>query len=92
VLRAHSYRFDREDPHVRAVAESATTMLDREVSIEGTQGFTDARFFAARGADCVHFGPGDEDSNAHGADESVALDQVRDAGAVVAASVQAMVD
>jgi len=92
VLRARPYQFDRDDPHVRALQESAAALLDREVSVEGTQGFTDARFFARAGADCVHFGPGDEGSNAHSADESVDLAQVRDAGAVVAAGVRAMAD
>lgn len=92
VLRARPYRFDSDDAHVRAVRRSAEALLDREVPVEGTQGFTDARFFAAAGAECVHYGPGDEDSNAHGADESVALDQVRDAGAVVAASVRELLD
>ena len=92
VLRARPYRFERDDPHVRAVEESAAALLDREVPVEGTQGFTDARFFARAGADCVHFGPGDGESNAHGADESVDLGQVRDAGAVVAASVLDMVE
>jgi acetylornithine deacetylase/succinyl-diaminopimelate desuccinylase-like protein len=58
------------------------------VPVEGTQGFTDARFFAAAGANCAHYGPGDEESNAHGPDESVAIDQVLDAGAVVATAVR----
>jgi acetylornithine deacetylase/succinyl-diaminopimelate desuccinylase family protein len=92
VLRARPYRFEADDAHVRAVRRSAETLLDREVPVEGTQGFTDARFFAAAGADCVHFGPGDDESNAHGADESVALDQVRDAGAVVAGAVRELAD
>lgn len=92
VLRARPYRFARDDPQVRAVAESADALLDREVTVEGTQGFTDARFFARHGTGCVHFGPGDGESNTHSADESVELDQVRDAGAVVAASVCAMAD
>lgn len=87
VLRAEPYYFDPDDDHVRAVARNAEAMLDRDVPVEGTQGFTDARFFAAEGTKCVHFGPGDADSNAHGADESVDLGQIRDAGAVVAASV-----
>ena len=90
VLRARPYRFAADDAHVCAVADNAEAILDREVPVRGTQGFTDARFFAANGADCVHFGPGDGDSHAHGADESVALDQVRDAGAVVAASVRSI--
>ncbi len=92
ILRARPYQFDRDDTQIRAVAESADALLDRPVPVEGTQGFTDARFFARHGTSCVHFGPGDDESNAHGTDESVALDQVRDAGAVVAASVRAMVD
>lgn len=92
VLRAQPYRFSADDAHVRAVADNAEAILGREVPVRGTQGFTDARFFAANGADCVHFGPGDGDSHAHGADESVALDQVRDAGAVVAASVRSIAD
>jgi acetylornithine deacetylase/succinyl-diaminopimelate desuccinylase family protein len=86
LLRADPYYFDPEDAHVRAVKENADAMLDREVPVAGTQGFTDARFFADAGAACVHFGPGDSESNAHGADESVALDQVREAGAVLAAT------
>jgi succinyl-diaminopimelate desuccinylase len=86
VLRARPYRFERDDSHVDAVARSAASVLDSDLPVEGTQGFTDARFFAAAGTDCVHYGPGDDDSNAHGPDESVACDQVRDAGAVVAAS------
>lgn len=92
VLRAAPYRFETDDPQVRAVQKSAETVLDRDVPVEGTQGFTDARFFAAAGAKCVHYGPGDDDSNAHGADESVAIDQVRDAGAVVAAAVHELAD
>lgn len=92
VLRAHPYHFEIDDSHVQAVAESADALLDAEVPVEGTQGFTDARFFAEKGAKCVHYGPGDEDSNAHGADESVALGQVRDAGVVVAASIRAFAD
>jgi acetylornithine deacetylase/succinyl-diaminopimelate desuccinylase family protein len=92
VLRAEPYHFDREDGHVQAMKRNAEAILDREVPVEGTQGFTDARFFAAEGTKCVHFGPGDEESNAHGADESVDLGQVRDAGAVVAASVLDMAE
>lgn len=92
VLRARPYRFDADDAHVRAVRRSAEALLDREVPVEGTQGFTDARFFAAAGAECVHYGPGDGESNAHGADESVALEQVRDAGAVVAGSILELAD
>lgn len=86
VLRADPYYFDPDDAHIRALKANADAMLDREVPVEGTQGFTDARFFAAAGAACVHFGPGDSESNAHGADESVALDQVRSTGAVLAAT------
>jgi acetylornithine deacetylase/succinyl-diaminopimelate desuccinylase family protein len=88
VLRARPYRFGADDAHVRALQRSAESLLDREVPVEGTQGFTDARFFAAAGANCAHYGPGDEESNAHGPDESVAIDQVLDAGAVVATAVR----
>jgi len=77
---------------VRAVKNNADAMLGRDVPVGGTQGFTDARFFAAAGADCVHFGPGDSESNPHGADESVALDQVREAGAVLAAATRDLAD
>lgn len=85
-LRADSSWSDPESPHVKAVQANAEAVLDRDVPIAGSRGFTDARFFANAGAKTVHYGPGDSMSNQHGIDESVALDQVIDSGTIVAAS------
>lgn len=87
VLRAQPHHASPDARQVQAVAENAGAILEQSVPVRGTRGFTDARFFDAAGAAVVNFGPGDEASNPHGADESIALDQVRDAGAIVAASI-----
>lgn len=87
VLRARPHYAPPDAPQVRAVAENARAMLGRAIPVRGTRGFTDARFFDAVGTAVVNYGPGDDASNPHGANESIALDQVRDAGAVVAASI-----
>jgi len=87
VLRALPHLSDPDDVQVKALAENAAAILGEEVPVTGVRGFTDARFFVAHGTKVVNFGPGDDDSNIHGADENVALDQVRDAGAIVAAGV-----
>jgi acetylornithine deacetylase/succinyl-diaminopimelate desuccinylase-like protein len=68
------------------VQANAEAVLDRAVPIAGSRGFTDARFFANAGAKTVHYGPGDAQSNQHGIDESVDLDQVIDVGAIIAGS------
>jgi succinyl-diaminopimelate desuccinylase len=87
VLEADSYRFESDAEHVEVVRENAAETLGRDLPVRGTQGFTDARFFAADGVATVKYGPGDDRSNAHGADESVAVDQIRETAAVVAGSV-----
>ena len=81
------YEFAEDDVQVRAVKANAEAIRGEEVPVVGTRGSTDARYFAPHGAKCVNYGPGDDRSNAHGADEHVRIDQVSDVGAVVAASV-----
>lgn len=85
-LRADSSWSDPDSPHVKAVQANAQAVLNRDIPIAGSRGFTDARFFANAGAKTVRYGPGDSKSNQHGIDESVALDQVIDSGSIVAAS------
>lgn len=86
-LSARPYRSAPDDPHVEAVRENAAAIFGREPPLVGVRGFSDGRFFAAAGAKTINFGPGDSDSNPHAVDENVSVDQVRDAAAVVAASV-----
>lgn len=84
--RTKSFRSDPDDPHVRAVARNAEAVLG-DVPVRGTRGGSDAGHFHAGGTKAVKFGPGGRDSNVHGPDENLALDQLRDAAVVVAASV-----
>ncbi|MEF8841630.1 MAG: M20/M25/M40 family metallo-hydrolase [Haloarculaceae archaeon] len=85
--RTRAFRSDPEDAHVRAVARNANTVLG-DVPVRGTRGGSDAGHFHAGGTKAVKFGPGGRDSNVHGPDENLALDQLRDAAVVVAASVR----
>ena len=84
--RTKPFRSDPEDPPVRAVARNADAVLG-DVPVRGTRGGSDAGHFHAGGTKAVKFGPGGRDSNVHGPDENLALDQLRDAAVVVAASV-----
>jgi len=84
--RTKPFRSDPEDAHVRAVARNANAVLG-DVPVRGTRGGSDAGHFHAGGTKAVKFGPGGRDSNVHGPDENLALDQLRDAAVVVAASV-----
>jgi acetylornithine deacetylase/succinyl-diaminopimelate desuccinylase family protein len=84
--RTKPFRSDPDDPHVRAVARNADAVLG-DVPVRGTRGGSDAGHFHAGGTKAVKFGPGGRDSNVHGPDENLALDQLRDAAVVVAASV-----
>jgi acetylornithine deacetylase/succinyl-diaminopimelate desuccinylase-like protein len=85
--RNDPYEFAEDDVHVQAVKANAEAIRGAEVPVVGTRGSTDARYFAPHGAKCVNYGPGDDQSNAHGADEHVRIDQVSDVGAIVAASI-----
>jgi succinyl-diaminopimelate desuccinylase len=85
--RTRPFRSDPGDPHVRAVARNAEAVLG-DVPVRGTRGGSDAGHFHAGGTRAVKFGPGGRDSNVHGPDENLALDQLRDAAVVVAASVR----
>lgn len=86
-LRAQPHQEPPDARQVQAVSENATAVLGRSIPVRGTRGFTDARFFASQGTNVVNYGPGDAESNPHGADESIAVTQIRDAGAIVAASI-----
>jgi acetylornithine deacetylase/succinyl-diaminopimelate desuccinylase-like protein len=85
--RTRSFRSDPDDAHVRAVSRNADAVLG-DVPVRGTRGGSDAGHFHAGGTKAVKFGPGGRDSNVHGPDENLALDQLRDAAVVVAASVR----
>jgi acetylornithine deacetylase/succinyl-diaminopimelate desuccinylase family protein len=85
--RSTPYVFDEDDVHIQALKANAEAIRGEEVPVVGTRGSTDARFFAPHGAKCVNYGPGDDQSNAHGSDEHVEIEQVSDVGATVAASI-----
>lgn len=86
ILRAMPFVSDRDGPLVRSLKRNADLVTDGDIPIAGTRGFTDARFFAQGGAETAKYGPGDADSNVHGADENVKLDQLRDSTAAIAAT------
>lgn len=80
----------RTDPNgdlVRLLSQNIRATTGNEVPIAGWRGITDARFFADREISWVNFGPGDEDSNSHGADEHISIDQIKDSATIVAATV-----
>ena len=85
--RTRSFLSDPDDAHVRAVARNADAVFG-DVPVRGTRGGSDAGHFHAGGTKTLKFGPGGRDSNVHGPDENLALDQLRDAAVVVAASVR----
>jgi acetylornithine deacetylase/succinyl-diaminopimelate desuccinylase family protein len=85
--RTKPFLSDPDDAHVRAVARNADAVIG-DVPVRGTRGGSDAGHFHAGGTRAVKFGPGGRDSNVHGPDENLALDQLRDAAVVVAASVR----
>lgn len=82
-----SYVGDSDGVLARAVGENAAEVRGRPVPMEGVMGPTDALWFGSYGCECVHYGPGDAESNQHAPDENVKLEQVAEAATVVAASV-----
>ena len=85
--RIGSYYTEPQSDHVQSVKKNAEAIFGREMPVTGIRGGSDARFFAQADAKTLNFGPGDMESNPHGADENISLSQVRDAGATVAASI-----
>jgi len=86
LLRASPFVSERDGPLVRSLKRNADAVTGGDVPVNGTRGFTDARFFAGAGAETAKYGPGDDESNVHGADENLKLDQLRDSAAAVAAT------
>lgn len=86
-LRANPYLSEPNEIHVQAMKQNAEAMFNHEFDLVGIRGFSDGRFFASGGAKTLNFGPGDSESNPHGADENISTTQVRNAGATVAASI-----
>ena len=84
--KSGSYCFDPDEPQIKAIKQNADEILDIEVPVVGTRGSTDARHWAKNGAKCVNYGPGDEQSNSHAADERVVIDQVLNVGMILAAA------
>lgn len=87
-LQAMPFVSERNGPLVRSLKCNADAVTGRDTQLGGTRGFTDARFFAQSGAETAKYGPGDDESNVHGADENLKLDQLRHATAVVAATLR----
>jgi acetylornithine deacetylase/succinyl-diaminopimelate desuccinylase family protein len=85
-LRAVPFRSRRDGPLARSLKRNADAVTGGDVPVNGSRGFTDARFFARAGAETAKYGPGDHESNVHGADENLKLDQLRDSAAAIAAT------
>ncbi len=85
--RNEPYHFSPDADLITIFRQNAEKLLDSEVEVLGTRGSTDARYWSKTGASCVNYGPGDENSNAHAADEHIEIEQVIDVGTIVAASV-----
>jgi acetylornithine deacetylase/succinyl-diaminopimelate desuccinylase family protein len=81
------YYFDPDAPHITAIKNNAEAILNTDVPVEGIRGSTDARYFSKVGAECVNYGPGDDDSNIHAANENISIQQILDAGQILAASI-----
>lgn len=87
LLRAQPFVSDPDGSLVQSVVRNARAVTGQEVPLGGTRGFTDARFFAEGGAETVKYGPGDDESNVHGADENIKLDQLTNSSAIIAAAI-----
>jgi len=86
------YHFDSEGVLPQSVKENAEAILGMDVPISGISATTDARHFTGTDTTCINYGPGDSDSNIHGADENILVEQVLDAGAILAGSILDVVD
>jgi acetylornithine deacetylase/succinyl-diaminopimelate desuccinylase family protein len=86
ILGAMPFVSERDGKLARALKRNVDAVTGGDIPIAGTRGFTDARFFGQAGAETLKYGPGDDASNVHGADENIALSQVRDAACAIAAT------
>ncbi|MFB6206355.1 MAG: M20 family metallopeptidase [Haloglomus sp.] len=86
LLKAFPFTSDRDGRLVRSLKRNADAVTGGDVRVNGTRGFTDARFFGQAGAETAKYGPGDDESNVHGADENIKLHQLRDSAATIAAT------
>jgi acetylornithine deacetylase/succinyl-diaminopimelate desuccinylase family protein len=85
--KSSPYLFESDEIQIQAVKRNAEAILGKPVPTQGSAGSTDSRYFEPVGTKCVNYGPGDDSSNSHGADENISIEQVRTAGAIVAASI-----
>jgi succinyl-diaminopimelate desuccinylase len=75
---------------IQSLLDRSRQVADVVPALEGTTGFTDARFFWEHGIDTVHFGPSPEDEaagNIHGADENLAITDLLRATEVLALAI-----
>jgi acetylornithine deacetylase/succinyl-diaminopimelate desuccinylase family protein len=86
ILAAIPFVSKQDGTLTRALKRNVDQITGGNITIGGTRGFTDARFFGEAGAETAKYGPGDDASNVHGPDENIALPQVRDAICAVAAT------
>lgn len=84
VAFGESFETASDSSLVEAALESVTEAAGRQIEIAGFRGASDARFFAAAGAQVIVCGPGDI-KVAHTARESVTLEEVECGAAAYAA-------
>lgn len=68
---------DPNHPLVEVVKEAAKEVLGEELPAVGGQGSTDVAFIGALGIPTVCLGVGREDSNAHGVDENIYIEDLK---------------
>jgi succinyl-diaminopimelate desuccinylase len=74
-----------DSPLIETLVEAVTDVTGVSPAVEGEPGGTDARWFNLGGIATVNYGPGSPESgNFHAPDESVGLDQLREAAEVCA--------
>ena len=97
---ADPYYHDPDEDHVSILHHNANSYLETDVPVVGTRssGNRDpdprwayrppkTHYYASNGAHCVHFGPGSISNNIHDSDEYIRMPEVRQVGAVLAASI-----
>lgn len=72
---------------IETLVRRGTEVLGEEISVTGTSGFGDARFFWERGIPVCCYGPASKsiyDNNVHGGDENIVLDDLKKSTKVLA--------
>lgn len=80
IMLADSFGPLPESHHlIQTLVKNGTQVLGEKPKVEGVAGFGDSRFYWAKGIPVCNFGPSPKviwESNAHGADENIVLDDL----------------